>query len=80
METVDQYLTRQESGDSEEAAIELLAEQLMKTAIETAGQVLMASTYNVTAADRWASFNTDEFNEVYYAIAKKLIDSDRGYV
>lgn len=80
MPSLDQYLINQETGDSEETAIELLAEQLMKTAIETAGQVLMASAYNVTAMDRWGAFKTEEFNEAYYAIAKKLIESDRGGV
>lgn len=75
-ESTDQFLDRQENSEAREDSIKLLAEQLSCSASFGISQALMASSYDFKYKDVNNNTNgSDEFNELFYSIAEKLIDS-----
>ena len=76
MESLDQYLNRQDNADAKEEAIQFLAEQLTAASVSAVGQVGRASNYEFSYKLMINLTNgSDEFNEMFYKIAEKLIDS-----
>ena len=76
MESLDQYLNRQDNADAKEEAVQLLAEQLTVASVVAVGQIGRASNYEFSYKLMINLTNgSDEFNEMFYKIAEKLIDS-----
>jgi hypothetical protein len=76
MLTLDQHLNLLAEIDARDDAIETLAEQLTVASTMATREVMRASNYEVSSCDILAETNHNElFNEVFYAIAEKFIDS-----
>jgi hypothetical protein len=76
MLTLDQQLNLLAEIDARDDAIETLAEQLTVAATMATREVMRASNYEVSSCDILTETNHNEsFNEVFYAIAEKFIDS-----
>jgi hypothetical protein len=68
------YQLDRESAKEEE--IQLLAEQLVATSLSAIGSVARASKYDFDYTVLMNATNgSEEFNEMFYSVAKKLIDS-----
>lgn len=78
MITLDQHLNSMSEDEARDEAIELLAEQLIATAIKTARDVVVASTYDLSMMDVTKAIDSTEFSEVYYQMAEKMIDISEG--
>jgi hypothetical protein len=62
--------------EDKERAITILAEQMSCASSAAVAQVCMASTHDVSFKVRNNETNgSDEFNDMFYEIAKKLIES-----
>lgn len=73
---LNKYLAQEDANEAKDAAIELLAEQMIATATATVRETLNVSTYNFTMTDIiGVTSHNDEFNEVFYKAAEKLINS-----
>jgi hypothetical protein len=76
MTTESQYEKQMNDDSARDSAIELLAEQLSCAASLSVTHVAIASTYEFEYKVVNNSTNgSDEFNEMFYKIATKLIDS-----
>lgn len=71
---LNKHMYQLDEDSAKEEAIELLAEQLIATATKTARDVIAASNYDLTMLEVVGeTAHSDEFNEMYYKIAEKLI-------
>lgn len=76
MITLDQHLRGLDEQEAKEEAIELLAEQMSCAASSAIAEVLRASAYEFSHKEVNNNTNgSDEFNELYYSIAEKLINT-----
>ena len=76
MITLDQHLNNVDLEEAKEEAIQLLAEQMSCASSMAVAQVLTASNYEFSYKNRNNLTNgSDEFNDMFYEIAKKLINS-----
>ena len=74
--TESQYEKQMNNNTDRDYAIELLAEQLSSASVSVVGQVCMASNYEFSYKLMMNETNgSDKFNDMFYEIATKLIDS-----
>ena len=72
---LNKYMYQLDEESAKDEAIELLAEQMTCASSSAIAHVLTASNYDVSYKDRNNNTNgSEEFNELFYSIAKKLID------
>jgi hypothetical protein len=73
---LNKHLYQLDADSAKEEAIELLAEQMSCASSAAIAHVLAASNYEVSYKNRNNLINgNDEFNEMFYLIAEKLINS-----
>ena len=70
---LNKHMYQLDEDSAKDEAIELLAEQLMVAAFRAMRDVLTASNYDLTASDTHTEANKEEFNDMYYGIAERLI-------
>ena len=79
MTSIDQYLNNLDADESKEDSIKLLAEQLSCASSSAIAAVVRASNYGFKYKDVNNSTNgSEEFNNMFYEIAKTLINSVDG--
>ena len=73
---LNNHLYQLDADSAKEEAIELLAEQMSCASSAAIAHVLAASNYEISYKNRNNLINgNDEFNEMLYSIAEKLIKS-----
>ena len=73
---LDQHIAQMDVDSARDNAIELLAEQLSSAASNAVNNTCMASPYDFShKAKNNLTNGSDDFNELFYDIAEKLIDS-----
>lgn len=76
---LNNHLLQLDDDSAKEEAIELLAEQLSSASSLAISNILRASAYDFEYKDvNNATNGSDEFNEMFYQVAEKLINSIGG--
>lgn len=71
---LNEHLQDRDDAEAREQAVETLAESLIRNAMRSARDTLIPTDYNLWMSDIVNATSHDEaFNELYYAIAERLI-------
>jgi hypothetical protein len=74
--TLNNHMYQLDREEAKEEEIQLLTEQLVATAVSAIGSVARASNYDFDYVLLMNTTNgSEEFNDMFYEIAKKLIKS-----
>ena len=75
-QSLNAHLSKLDKEDERENAIEMLAQRMSSAATNAVGLVCASSPYDFSYKEMMNNTNgSDEYNEMFYKIAEKLIDS-----
>ena len=76
-QSLNAHLSNLDEQDAKEQAIEMLAERMSAACTGAIGRVISASCYDFDYKTLINATNgSDEFNEMFYKVAEKLINSE----